>query len=104
MTFSSETQEKIKQLFKQDMVMGEKILSGDADAIREMGNMAQRGMSPEEIVLAFESNDQTAINNIYMQGKRLVELKQLYKDLCMEYCYKVESKNETISNNGSKKR
>ena len=86
MVFSKGTQEKISLLFKTNPEMMEKLLRCDAEAIREIGFLSQKGINPNDVVAAYESNDPEAVNVIYQQAKMLVELQELYKDLCLEYC------------------
>ena len=70
--------------------MIKKLYDCDADAIREIGSLSQRGISPEDIIVAYESRDSSTINYLYHQAKRLVELQELYKDLCIEYYNKTK--------------
>ena len=85
MFFSEEIQSKTKKLLKDDNETIEKILSGDAEAIRKIGSIAQQGINPENVVRAFESNDPDAMKHIYNQSKNLVELRELYQELCYEF-------------------
>ena len=92
MRFSEELQVKIKDLFQNNKEIREKLLAGDADTIREIGSKSQKGFEPEDIVAAFESGDKETIEYLYQQAKKMVELKNLYKDLCL--AYSVERKKE----------
>ena len=85
MSFSKELQEKINMLFADKEEIREKLLAGDVDTIRKIGSASQKGMNPEDIVDAYESNDSETMENIYKKAKKLVELQKLYKDLCLEY-------------------
>ena len=85
MNISKELQEKINLLFKNNEDLREKLLVGDANAIREIGSISQKGMNPEDIVDAYESNDSETMKYLYKKAKKLVELQKLYKDLCLEY-------------------
>ena len=48
--------------------------------------------NPEDIVKAFESNNQNTMNALYNESKRLVELRELYKELCYEFYQNKEEK------------
>lgn len=94
MSISKETKEKINFLFKTNPEMIEKLYKCDAEAIREVGSISQRGINPNDVIVAYESGDSNTIKYLYQQAKRLVGLKQLYKDLCFEYYKKTK---DTIS-------
>ena len=95
MNFSKEIQEEINIVFKNDEERRTKLLMGDLDTIRGVAIEAQKGMVPEYIVDAYESNDSKTKEELYKQAKRLVRLKKLYKDLCLEYYNKLNrSENE----------
>lgn len=91
MSISILTQEKIDFLYKTNPVMREKLSNLDAEAIREVGSLSQRGMDPDGVIVAYESGDQDTLKYLYEQAKRLVMLKELYKDLCFEYYKKTKS-------------
>ena len=95
MNISKELQEKINLLFKNNEELRERLLSGDANAIREIGSISQKGMNPEDIVAAYESNDSEAMKYLYEKAKKLVELQKLYKDLCLEYYNSTRDEGET---------
>lgn len=92
MNFPKDLQDKINLLFQNDKNIREKLLSGDADVIRHIGSISQKGISPEDIVLAFDSKDSDTMDYLYKKAKKMVELKQLYKDLCI--AYSIEKKKE----------
>ena len=95
MNTSKELQEKINLLFINNEELRERLLVGDANAIREIGSISQKGMNPEDIVDAYESNDSETMKYLYKKAKKLVELQKLYKDLCLEYYKKSKrSRNE----------
>ena len=94
MNTSKELQEKINLLFKNNDELRERLLAGDANAIREIGLMSQKGMNPEDIVDAYESNDSETMKYLYEKAKKLVELQKLYKDLCLEYYNSTRDKGE----------
>jgi len=85
MSISKGTQEKIKLLFGKNPEMLEKLYKCDAEAIREIGILSQKGINPDDVIVAYESDDRTTMNYLYQQAKRLVELQELYKELCVEY-------------------
>lgn len=86
MSFSIEIQEKIKTIFKNNAEVRDKLLSGDAETIREIGSISQRGIDPKDVIIAYESNDAETLNYLYKKAKNLVELQSLYKELCLEFC------------------
>ena len=94
MSLSIETQEKINKLFKTKPEMIEKLYNCDAEAIREIGSLSQRGINPDDIIAAYESGDQETMKYLYQQAKRLVGLQELYKDLCFEYYKKTKGTSE----------
>lgn len=85
MNVSKELQERINMLFKDNEEIKEKLLACDADTIRQIGSASQKGMKPEDIIYAYESNDSEIMEYVYKKAKKLVELQKLYKDLCLEY-------------------
>ena len=85
MILTPETQEKIKELFKDKPEMKARLLNVDADAIREVGMLAQMWINPEEVVDSFDSNDKEAMQNLYSKAKTMVGLRDLYKVMCEEY-------------------
>ena len=97
MSISKETQEKINFLFKTNPEMIEKLYKCDAEVIREIGSLSQRGVNPDDVIAAYESGDSNTMNNLYQQAKRLVELQELYKELCFEYYKKIKDTPEKKS-------
>mgnify|MGYP003292326837 CR=1 FL=1 len=85
MNISKELQEKINLLFKNNEELRVSLLEGDANAIRQIGSISQKGMNPEDIVVAYESNDSETMKYLYEKAKKLIELQKVYKDLCLEY-------------------
>ena len=91
MKFSRELQEKIKVLFKNNEELREKLLSGDADSIRQIGLLSQKGVSTEDVVDAYESKDSETMEYLYKKAKKVLELQELYRELCLEYIEKKDS-------------
>lgn len=104
MSISKETQEKINFLFKTNPEMIEKLYDCDAQAIREIGSLSQRGISPEDVIVAYESGESSTMNYLYQQAKRLVGLQELYKELCFEYYKKTKDTQGHVENASSHKR
>ena len=94
MNLSKEVQEKINILFENNEEIRGKLLEGDTETIRQIGLESQKGMNPEDIVDAYESNDDKIMEYLYKKAKKLVELQRLYKDLCLEYSKENRSDNE----------
>ena len=103
MSISKETQEQITLLFKSNPEMIEKLYRCDAEAIRKIGVLSQKGINPADIIVAYESGNASAIKNLYQQAKRLVELHELYKELCLEY-YNKKDKTDNIEQSSSQRR
>lgn len=90
MSVSKETQEKINLLFKANPEMIDRLYNCDAEAIREIGSLSQRGINPDDVVVAYESGDPSAMKYLYQHAKKLIGLQELYKDLCFEYYKKTK--------------
>lgn len=95
MKASKEIQERINLLFKNNKELREKLLAGDANAIREIGSISQQGINPEDVVAAYESDDSETMKYLYRKSQKLIELQKLYRDLCLEY-YKSKNDNGEI--------
>ena len=95
MKASKEIQERINLLFKNNKELREKLLAGDANAIREIGSISQQGINPEDVVAAYESDDSETMKYLYSKSQKLIELQKLYRDLCLEY-YKSKNDNGEI--------
>ena len=85
MNISEELERKINLLFKNNEEVRDKLLARDADTIREIGSISQKGISPSDVIDAYESNNEEAMKYIYDKAKKLIELQKVYKDLCIEY-------------------
>ena len=96
MSISKKTQESINSLFETTPEMVEKLYKCDAEAIRKIGSISQRGINPDDVVVTYESGDPSAMNNLYQQAKRLVGLQELYKELCFEYYKKTKTTSENL--------
>lgn len=77
-----ELKEKIEINFKIYSDLKNKLLSGDLDAIRQVGIMSQKGIAPEDVIEAYESNN---MDYLYNQAKKKVKLQEIYKELCDVY-------------------
>jgi hypothetical protein len=104
MSISKETQEKINLLFKNNPEMIGKLYKCDAKAIREIGSVSQKGINPDDIIVAYESGNQSTMAYLYKQAKRLVELQELYKELCFEYYNKKKDIPEHVEHVDNHKR
>ena len=96
MELSKEIQEKINLLFKTDSEMKEKLYECDADTIREIGRISQIGIVPNDIIVAYISDDPSMMKYLYEKAIRLVELQELYRGLCFEYYKKTKENNEHV--------
>lgn len=85
MNISKELQKKINVLLNNNEDLKEKILEGDSTAISQVGLISQKGIRAEDIVDAYEKNDTETMKNLYEKAKRILELQELYKELCLAY-------------------
>ena len=81
-------------LFENNEELRESFLAGDANAIREIGSISQKGINPEDVIDACESYDSDAMAYLYKKAQKLIELQKLYKDLCLEYYNSKRDKGE----------
>ena len=95
MKFSKELQEKINLLFKNNEELREKLLAGDAESIRQIGALSQKRIEPEDVVESYESNSDETKEYLYKKAKKMIELQELYRELCLEY-YKENKKGRYI--------
>lgn len=96
MGISKEIQERINLLFKTNSEMKEKLYKCDAEAIREIGILSQKGINPDDVIAAYESGDPSTMNYLYQQAKKMVGLQELYKELCFEYYKKIKATPEAV--------
>ena len=85
MNISKELQEKINILLENNEEVKKKVLEGDADTIKQIGSVSQKGINPEDIISAYESNDSEEIKKVYNKAKKQVALREVYKELCEAY-------------------
>ena len=84
--------------------MIEKLYKCDAEAIREIGSLSQRGINPDDVVVVYESGDPSTMNYLYQQVKRLVGLQELYKELCFEYYKKTKETSGNVKQSSNQRR
>ena len=94
---SDELKEKIEMNVKYDIDLKNKLLSGDGNAIKQIGIESQKRINPVDVVEAYESNNMEYLYNL--AKKRLV-LNEIYNELCNAYASKMSPK----ENNGFGKR
>ena len=82
MQVSEELKQKVEKYYKNNIELKNKLLSGDAEAIRQMGIWAQKGISPEDVVEVYETDN---IDYLYRQAKKKMELREVYNELCKAY-------------------
>lgn len=104
MNISKETQERINLLFKTKPEMLEKLYNCDAEEIGKIGRLSQRGINPDDVIVAYESGDPSTMDYLYQQAKRLVELQQLYKELCFVYYEKTKGVSRNAEQSSSQTR
>ena len=95
MKFSEELQSRIKNLFKNNEELRDKLLLGDADSIRQIGALSQKKINPEDIIKAYESNN-NQMEELYKKARFAVELKVLYRDLCLEFSRIARNANDMV--------
>lgn len=104
MSIPKKTQERINLLFKTNPEMIEKLYNCDAEAIREIGSLSQKGINPDDVIVAYQSGDPSTMNYLYQQAKRLVELQELYKELCFEHYKKIKDISGHVEQDGIQRR
>ena len=85
MNLSKKLQETINILFANNEGIRAKLLEGDAETIRQIGLASQRGIAPEDVIDAYESNDSKTMEYLYKKAKKQVAVRKLYMDLCKAY-------------------
>ena len=96
MEIRKEIQEKIDILFKNNLIMKERLLNCDPEAIREIGSISQRGIDPADVIAAYESNDPNTMKFLYHQAQKMIKLQELYKDLNFEYYKKIKEEQLSV--------
>ena len=81
MKISYELKEKIERVLKNNGDMRDKLLSGNRDAIKKIGIISKQGIDPEDVVESYENN---TVDYLYKKAKQLVELHEIYEELCYE--------------------
>ena len=94
MNTSEELKTKIKLLFKNNEEVRDKLLAGDANTIKEIGSISQKGIDPADVVVAYNSNDSEAMKALYDKAQKLIELQKIYRELCLEYYNKAKEEDE----------
>ena len=82
MKISNELKKRIEKAFIRNNELRIQLLSGNVDAIHEIGIRSQKNIEPEDVIEAYESD---SMDYLYKQAKKMVELKKLYEDLCDYY-------------------
>ena len=103
MSVPKEIQEKIDFLFRNNPEMREKLYMFDAGAVGEVGELSNDKIEPEDFIVAYESGDPDVMKYLYQQAKKLVGLKELYKELCFEYYKKLRDTSKHVEQSGSKR-
>ena len=78
MGIPKELREKIETTLRNNSNLRDKMLSGDVDAIREIGTISEQKISPEDIIESYEND---TIEYLYKKAKQLVALKEIYLEL-----------------------
>ena len=94
MNITKQLQEKINLLLKNNDELIERLLEGDANAISEIGAISQKGINPEDVIQAYESNDSDTMEYLYKKAQKLIELQKLYRELYLEYYNSTRNKEE----------
>ena len=88
MELSQELKDKIIKVLGDFPELKEQTLNGELEAIRTIGQISRHGLTAEEIVNMYETGKE---KEIYIKAKKLLEMNQLYNDLCNLY-YETQSK------------
>lgn len=81
MELNVQVNRKIRELFKDDKELMDKLLKHDLDAIRKIGTYSNTGFTSEEIVNAYKTGK---IDDLYKQAERKTEMRILYYHLIGE--------------------
>lgn len=81
MSWNDNIDKKIKELFKKEKKLKEKLLEKNAEAIREIGTYSDIGFTNQEIIQAYEKGK---IDELYKIAKSKNEIRVLYYDLIGE--------------------
>ena len=82
MKISNELKKRIEKAFILNEELRNQLLSGNEDAVHEIGIRSQKNIKPEDVIEAYEND---CMDYVYKQAKKMVELKKLYNDLCDYY-------------------
>ena len=82
MKLSNELAEKIERYFHFDEKLKNRLLRGDADAIRDVGMVAQSKIGAEDVVEAYEND---CVEYLYQKAKTKLALEELYHELVNWY-------------------
>ena len=88
MNYMEEAVEMIEALYKNNPTMKKALLELDPDVIRNLGSEAQKGISPEDVVEAFDGGADT-LEYLRKKAEKQLALKRLYRDLCKAYSIKI---------------
>ena len=58
--------------------------------LEKLVQLHKKRINPDDVIIAYESDDPTVMKYLYQQAKKLKELQDLYKKLCFEYYTKDE--------------
>lgn len=79
---SNELKIKIENLFQDNEKLKKDLLSGNPNAIQKIAIIGDDKIAPEDVIIAYESND---MENIYQEAQKKLAIKKLYKELCEAY-------------------
>lgn len=91
MKVSKKTEERIESVVK-DEELKINLLSLNADSIRKLPQFYE--LNPEDVIKAYESNDSEEMKKLYDKAILIVELRKLYKELCLEYAKSLKKQKE----------
>ena len=72
---------KIRELFKDDKELQDKLLHRDSESIRKIGSYSNIGFTSEEIVSAYKKGK---IEELYKEAERKTKIRILYYELIGE--------------------
>lgn len=78
MELNEKLQNKIKEIFKNNINIQNRLLSGDYSILDDAIGYCERGFSADEIIKAYESN---SIDDLYMRAKKQKDIINLYSEL-----------------------
>ena len=79
---TTDLQEKINIIFKDDENIKNRLLNGEEEAIRELATSLGKSIDPLDIIIAYENKD---FDSLYKRAQQLIQIRELYVAMCKWY-------------------